>query len=190
MLKALYQSVFAPTSFIKNPKGLLIVNRYGWIFIVIRWLTYSIVFSFRDYHGNWKPFIPPPFGIDANTYAFLQTYFSLLFGIFVMGSIALVLFGYLQLIGKGISSFKIFNILGIAFFLPFIIVQSIDVFVMLVVGWVSYLIIPIHVLVLLWESFATTVILSKICRLKLLEKVICIMIIIIVWIGICALLWR
>ncbi|MCK4560501.1 MAG: hypothetical protein KAV45_12020 [Calditrichia bacterium] len=190
MLKALYQSVFAPDSFLKNPKGLLIVNKYGWLFIVIRWLSYSIIFSFRDYHGNWKPFAPPPFGIDLETYAFLQTQFSLLFGIFVMGSITFVLSSYLRLIKKDISIFKIFNILGVTFFLPFVIVQPVDIFVRFTVGWISLLIIPIHTIILLWESLAATSIISNICRLKWSEKVISIMVIIILWVVICAILWR
>ena len=189
-VRAISQSVCTPDLFLKNPKGKLIVDKYGWIFIIIRWLYYSAIFYFRDYYGDWKPFIPPPFGIDLNTYAFLQTRFSLLFGIFVMGSITLVLFSYLRLIKKNITTFKILNILGITFFLPFVIVQPIDVFVRFTIGWTGFIIIPIHTFILLWESAAATNIISGIYRLKISERAVSTTLIMIVWLVICGILWR
>lgn len=189
-IKATFQSVFSSDSFMKNPKGMLIINKYGWIFIVIRWSYYSIIFSFRDYHGNWKPFLPPPFGINLDTYAFLQIRFSLLFGFLVMSSMALFLAGYLLLIKKDVSIFKIFNILGVTFFIPFVIVQPIDFLIIFTVGWVDYLIIPIHTIMLIWESFAAANIISNIWRLKLSEKIVSIVLIITIWLVICGILWR
>ena len=189
-VKVIFQSVYNPVSFLENPKGKLIVNKYGWIFIVTRWLCCSIIFYFRDYHGNWKPFISPPFGIDLDTYAFLQIHFSLLFGMFLMGAITLFLSWYLHSIEKEPSSFKIFNILGVTFFLPFIIVQSIDMVVISTIGWRGFIVTPIHTLILLWESIVATDILSYIYDLSKVEKVYSIILIIVVWLVISGILWR
>jgi len=84
-LQSIYQSVFFPESFAENSRALLCVLRFGWIFILTRWLYYSIVFtSLWDYHGAWKPFAGLPFGLDSRTYAALQRNLAVPFGLFVM----------------------------------------------------------------------------------------------------------
>ena len=189
-IRATFQSVFNPDSFLRNSKGKLIIEKYGWIFIIIRWSCYSFIFSFRDYHGNWKPFVPTPFGVDLDTYAFLQTCLSLPFGIFLMGTITLFLYWYLRFLRRKPSKVRIFNILGITFFLPFVIVQFIDIVVVYTIGWRIFIVTPIHTLILLWESVAGVNIISRIYNLTKVEKVFGVIWIMIVWLIICGILWR
>lgn len=189
-LLAIFQSVFNPRAFLENPKSSLIINRYGWVFIFIRWLSYPILFAYRDYYGNFKPFAPPPFGMTLNTYILFQRYFSLPIGLLIMTSMALLLSRYLHIIGKEIAFRRIFNILGITFFLPFVILQPID-FIMASMGWISILTItPIHTLFLLWESYAAITILSLEKRLERIEQVTGVFILMITWIVIATILWR
>lgn len=189
MLKALYQSVVRPHTFLENPKGLTLVP-YGWVFIVVRWVGYSVIFLFRDYQGVWKPFAPLPFGLDVDTYAFLQQHFSVVFGIFLMVAISVALSAYLRLIKKGLPTTEILNILGVTFFLPWVLVQIVDFVVLYTVGWVDFVVIPVHTVVLVWESVSATEIISGIKTLKLSEKVMSVTVILVVWIVICGMLWR
>ncbi len=191
LINTIWQSVFAPKLFQKNPKGELVVNKYGWIFIGVRWLYYSILFSlFRDYSGEWKPFVPPPFNLSLETYALLQRYFSVIFGFFLMFSIAIALWTYIKIIGKDIPLFKILNILGITFFLPFIILQPIDRLVIISFGWTMPLITFLHTLFLLWEGIAAVLIIDNICKLKVSVKITSVFIITAIWIFICGIFWR
>jgi hypothetical protein len=107
-----------------------------------------------------------------------------------MYSISIGLSGYLQVIKKSIPPVKILNILGVTFFLPWIIVQVIDVIIITTTGWVESIVIPVHTLVLVWEGWAATEIISGMCNLKSSEKVLSIAVIMVVWILICAVLWR
>lgn len=190
MFKAIYQAVFDAGSFLKNPKSSLIINKYGWLFIVFRWLSYSLIFSFRDYYGRWKPFVSPPFGLALGDYASLQINFSLLIGVIAMGSIAFSLFSYLRLIKKEVSVFKIFNILGITFFLPWLILQPIDFLMISTIGWKILPVVVIHTIFLFWESLAATEILSSMKKLKPSEKAVCISLAMLVWILILSIIWR
>ncbi len=99
MLRALYQSVVTPRSFLENPERYRVIQ-YGWLFIVVRWLANSLIFSFRDYYGFWKPFAPPPFGLHVETYAFVQKYFSVAFGVGLMVAMSVGLSRYLQMIKR------------------------------------------------------------------------------------------
>ncbi len=189
MVRGLYQSVVTPRRFLESPKGYQIVQ-YGWLFIIVRWLCYSIIFWFRDYHGFWKPFAPLPFGLNVGTYAFLQRYLSVVFGVVLMVAISMTLSGYLRLIKKGMPLVEILNILGVTFFLPWVVVQVIDAVILCTVGWVSIVVIPVHTAVLVWESWAATEIIAGLCDLKSSEKVLSITVIVAVWILICGVLWR
>ena len=190
MLKAAYQSVVTPQEFLKNPKGTLLLNRYGWVFIVVRWLSCSVIFVFRDYYGSWEPFVPPPFGLSVDVYAFLQRSLALPFGVGLMVVMSLGLSGYLHLIKKSIPLVKIVNILGVTFFVPWVILQVVDVVVLYSVGWHSMVIIPAHTIVLVWESAAAAEIISRLCNLKSSEKVLSTAVIMVIWIFLCAVLWR
>lgn len=97
---------------------------------------------------------------------------------------------YLRLRKKNISIVKVLNILGITFFLPFVIVQPIDIAVISTIGWQMLPVVPIHTLILVWESFAATSIISSICGLKWWEKVVSIVVLMAVWILISGALWR
>ncbi|KYK34186.1 MAG: hypothetical protein AYK19_02790 [Theionarchaea archaeon DG-70-1] len=189
MLRALCQSVVTPRSFLENPEGYRIVQ-YGWLFIIARWLANSFIFSFRDYYGFWKPFAPPPFGLNVDTYAFVQKYFSVVFGVGLMVAISVGLSGYLRMIEKGVPVVDILNILGITFFLPWVVVQVIDFAVVYTVGWVGIVVIPVHAGILVWESAAATEVISGTCNLKLIEKVISTAVIMVIWILLCTVLWR
>lgn len=160
---AIWQSVVSPNQFLANTKSKSIIIKYGWIFILLRWSYYSFTFFlFRDYQGSWKPFSPIPFGLNIGTYAFLQIRFSVFFGIFLMFSIAFFLWTYLRYKKITISLFEIFNILGITFFLPFLIVQPLDLFIINIFGWVMFIIIPLHTLILLWEAVVSMIIIHHI----------------------------
>ena len=190
MFRAIYQSVFKPSSLLENPKGILFVNKYGWIFIIVRWFYYSILFLFRDYHGSWKPFIPPPFGIDLGMYVTLQRSFALPFGIFLMFAMSIALSSYLRGIQKNMPTFKVLNILGITFFLPFVIVQPIDQLLILTIGWKMVPVTLIHTVIAVWESFAATSIISSMCNLKRSEQFIGTFLLVAIWILITGALWR
>ena len=133
MLKAIYLSVFKPCSLVYNHREYSWVMRFGWILIIARWLYYSIIFQFRDYYGRWAPFVSPPF--DIETLAFIQRALSLPFGIVLMLLLSLALGAYLRIIKKRVSVFILLNILGTTFFLPFILVQPIDLVMIAFVGW-------------------------------------------------------
>ncbi len=190
MLKAVYQSVVTPREVLKNPKSTLLVERYGWVFIVIRWLSYSVIFVFRDYHGSWEPFVPPPFGLSVDVYAFLQRSLALPFGVGLMVGMSPGLSGYLHLIKKSIPLVKIVNILGVTFFVPWVILQVADGVLLHTVGWRSMVVIPVHTIVLVWESAAAAEIISRLCNLKSSEKVLSTAVIVVIWIFLCAVLWR
>lgn len=190
MFKAIAQSVFRPHHLGDKSGDLVFIIRYGWIFILVRWFYYSILFQFRDYHGTWEPFIPPPFNLDLDTYADLQRALSLPFGVILMFILALALYTYLSVINKKIALFTLGNILGVSFFLPFLLVQPIDQWIIVLTGWKLIPVTTIHTAVLLWESWASVEILSIIVELKYSEKLISIIILSGVWMLITGMLWR
>lgn len=189
MLRALYQAVVTPRRILESPERYWIMQ-YGWLFIIVRWLSNSLISLFRDYHGAWKPLVPPPFGLNVDTYALFQRYFSVVFGIGLMIAISIGLSGCLRAIKKDVPLKQIVNILGVTFFLPWVIVVIIDFLIVGTVGWSSVVVIPVHTSVLAWESIAATEVISGMCDLKCSEKVISVSVIMVVWILICALLWR
>ncbi len=190
-MQAIYQSVFAPRKFWASRAGKAAVNRYGWLFIVLRWVYYSIVFAvFRDYSGSWKPFAPPPLGLSLRVYGSLQSYLSPLFGFFLMSCLAASLWGYLRLRNRHISLFKLLNLLGIAFFLPFVILQPLDILAIVTVGWASQLIIPLHSVVLIWESLAAMLIVHEMLPLNRGDIIAGSVLLMGLWIAVCAALWR
>jgi hypothetical protein len=191
MLIAIYQSVFRPSAFCQNPRGRLLIDRYGWIFIAVRWLYYSIVFSLlRDYHGAWKPFYSPPFGLSIDTYATLQRLLSPVFGFLLMGAIAGSLVAYLRTSGKEVPVFRVFNILDVTFFLPFVFLQPLDLIAVTTINWSLIVIPPLHTLVLVWEAVATMLILDWLYRIGRRERIVGVVLIVGVWILIAELLWR
>ncbi|MFW9853506.1 MAG: hypothetical protein ACFFFG_00500 [Candidatus Thorarchaeota archaeon] len=190
-LNAVWQSVFRPKKFFSNRQSSLIQEKYGWMFILVRWAYYSVIFMFfRDYKGLWRPFQPIPLGFSLDTYAFLQPRVSIFFGIFLMTSIAICLWLYLNRRKKGIQLFRIINTLGVTFFLPFVLVQPIDFFLLSTIGWNIVIIAPLHTFVLIWETQASIILLDHIRELTSSEKVMGGLIIAAVWIFITALFWR
>ena len=191
MLTAIYQSVFRPGAFCRNPKGRLLIDRYGWVFVAIRWLYYSIVFSLlRDYRGAWKPFDPPPFGLSLDAYATLQRLLAPIFGFFIMAAIAGSLVAYLGMAGKRVSFVRTFNILGVTCFLPFVVLQPLDLMVITTVGWSLIFITLLHTLVLVWEAVAATAILDNLYWIGWRDRIVGTLLIEVVWIAISAPLWR
>jgi len=190
MLTALYQSVFRPRAFVNNPKGVLLVNKYGWILIIVRWFYYSIIFTFRDYHGVWKPFVPPPFGLDLDTYSILQRTLALPFGMGLMLTISVVLHSYLKSRKEVVPFHNILNILGVTFFLPFVIIQPIDQLIIYTIGWKMIPVTILHTIIAVWESFAALCILSSIYNMDRSEIVVGIGLLIFIWIVITGIFWR
>ena len=191
MLAALYQSVFRPDAFCRNPKGKLLIDRYGWIFIAIRWLYYSVVFSlFRDYHGSWKPFADPPFGLSLDKYATLQKVLSPIFGFFLMASMTGSLVAYLRMIGTEVPASRVFNVLGVTFFLPFVVLQPLDL-IAITKGRCRLSVIPLlHTVVLVWEAIAAMAILDRLYRIRVRDQIAGAGLISGVWILIARALWR
>ncbi|MFW9905341.1 MAG: hypothetical protein ACFFFH_13455 [Candidatus Thorarchaeota archaeon] len=191
IIKALWLAVFSPGQVLENQKRVAIIMKYGWIFIMIRWVYYSFFFAFfRDYHGSWEPFSPVPFGMSIDTYAFFQIRFSIFFGIFLMFCIALCLWFYLYFKKKPASLFMIFNILGITFFLPFLILQPFDLIIINTVGWVMYIIVPLHSAFLIWEAVVTMRIFHHRSLLTPSEQFRGVLLILSVWIILSFLFWR
>ena len=190
MLTAIYQSVFRPSSLVENQRAYDFVRRYGWILIVVRWLYYSILFQFRDYHGRWSPFWPPPFGLDTDTYAKLQRSLSLPFGVVFMLVLSISLAAYLRVIQKTTSVVTVLNILGVTFFLPFVLAQPVDQVIIALIGWKLVLVTVIHTALLFWESWAATEIISSTNELRVSQKVTGTVILSVVWILIAGSLWR
>jgi hypothetical protein len=190
MLKAISQSVFKPRSLLDNQRGFNCLVQYGWILIVVRWLYYTVLFQFRDYHGRWAPFVSTPFDIEIDTYAALQQSLSLPFGIILMLMLSMLLVAYLQLIKKKVSFFIVLNILGTTFFLPFVLVQPVDQVIIALRGWELVPVVVIHTAILIWESWASVKVISIKIELKIHEKLIGIVILSVTWILITGPIWR
>lgn len=190
MIKAIFISVFKPDKLSENRKGLELIIRYGWIFIIIRWFYYSLIFQFRDYHGRWMPFASPPFNLDLDAYAYLQKIISLPFGLVLMLSLAMAISIFMGIVHKRISLIVLLNILGITFFLPFIIVQPIDQLIIYFRSWNLIPVTIIHTSILLWESWASVEVISILVDLKKLEKRAGIVALCALWMFITGFFWR
>lgn len=190
MVWALVRSVFRPRSLRENERGDHLLLRRGWLLIVLRWSYYSLLFCFRAYHGRWMPFSPPPFGLDIDTYAALQRVLALPFGLLLMGALALALWGYLRRVGREIPFAPVLNILGVTFFLPFVIVQPIDQGILLLWGWELVPVSVAHTAILIWESWAAVTVLSLYYPLARSEKIIGGILLTIGWILLTGPVWR
>ena len=190
MLNAIYQSVFKPRSLVENQMGYNRVVRYGWMFIVVRWLYYSVLFLFRDYHGHWPAFVSPPFGLDIEFYADLQRVLALPFGLLLMFVLSLSLVAYLQVIDKRIRILTVLNILGVTFFLPFVLVQPIDYLFVAFLGWEMVPVAIVHTIILFWESWAAAEVIAGKIHLKVSEKCVGISVLTVVWMLITGMVWR
>ena len=188
--RAIVRSAFRPSTLPGDQKAFAFVVRYGWILVPIRWGYYALIFAFRDYEGKWVPFVPPPFGLDVATYGKLQSALALPFGVFLMVVMAGVLAMYLRLRGKRIEVRKVVNILGAAFFLPFVIVQPMDQIIVHTIGWKLVPVSLVHTLVLFWESLAATLTITAINQLKTIEKVTSVLILMATWMLVTAPVWR
>ena len=191
LLRVLFLSVFKPKAIPRDTIEKYIF-RYGFIFILIRWLYYSLVFSlFRDYKNDWSPFLNPPFGLTIETYAFWQSKLAVLFGFLLMMLIAGCLSVYIKLKNKqSISSIKILNILGFAYFVPFIILQPLDSLTIAFFGWNPLIIVPLHTAFLMWEAIVSIILINRVVPFNKIDGFICVCIQLLIWISLCAILWR
>ena len=191
IIRAIYHSVFNPAIFIKDIEYKRSILNLGWILILVRWGYYSILFSFfRDYNDSWRPFVKPPFGLSIVKYSFFQIRFSIFFGLLLMLSIAFVIWLYFKISRIKVNYFNIFNVLGYTFFLPFAILQLIDLVLFHTIGWDLIAFSTTHTIFLIWESITAVIIVSKLTELRINDKIIANCLIIITWILICALVWR
>ena len=158
--RTVFRAAFAPRRLRDDEAGFRVVTRYGWVLIVVRWTYYSIVFQLRDYHGQWAPFIPPPFGMSVDAYAGLQRTLALPFGIGLMILLAASLVMCLRFTGATARLPVTFNVLGAAFFLPFVLVQPVDQVLIALDAWRLVPVTVIHTTVLVWESWAALAVLS------------------------------
>jgi hypothetical protein len=136
------------------------------------------------------PFIPPPFDLDLDTYANIQKIISLPFGIVLMLVLAMALYVFIRIINKRISLVVLFNILGVTFFLPFLVVQPIDQLIIYFMGWILVPVTIVHTAILIWESWASVEVISLFLDLKKLEKLIGMIILSTTWIIITGIFWR
>jgi hypothetical protein len=190
MYISLIQSVISPRKLLNNQEGINFILHFGWIFIIIRWLYYSIIFIFRNYHGSWAPFTSIPFNIDVDIYAQIQRIFALPYGIIIFTIFAATLYLYLIILKRKIDYISIVNILGVTFFIPFVIVQPIDQIVIHTIGWKIIPVTIIHSIILLWESWATIEVINLISRINYYEKIVGILILTITWIILVGPFWR
>jgi hypothetical protein len=175
------QAVFLPNQFVNDLKSETIINKYGWTFIVVRWTYYAVIFILvRDYYGSWAPFSPMPLNMSVGTYAFFQPRISIIFGFFLMLCITLYLWGYYNFRNIPMPMFQILNILGITFFLPFVLIQPVDILCINTIGWNMAIIIPLHTIILLWEAIVSVIIIDDIHFLSSSEKLISISVMILV----------
>jgi hypothetical protein len=186
----IFISVFRPRALVKVPAYWNFVIRRGWILIVARWLYYSVLFLLRDYHGRWAPFTPPPFGLETDTYAFLQRSLSLPFGLALMCLLALSLALFFRLRGREIGFIPILNVLGVAFFLPFVIVQPIDQLILALFGWTLLPVAIVHTAVLIWESWIALTLLSLKTKIGWSDRLAGASILTFAWIVVAGVLWR
>jgi hypothetical protein len=189
-LNAICRSVFAPRTLIPSQAEYGFVARYGWILVIVRWAYYSIVFHFRDYRGQWAPFWPLPLGMDLDTYAWVQRSLSLPFGLVLMLLLGLALTTYLRLIGKNVRFLSVLNILGVSFFLPFALVQPLDLVMIALVGWRFWPVTLLHSSILLWESWATMEIISGEYAFRQSERLVGIVVLCGTWIAVAGPVWR
>ena len=191
MLKAIALAVFSPRKVRSTSGWHVLFTKWGWLFIPVRWAYYSGIFVFfRDYEKTWRPFVPPPFGLSYARYAQFQQIFSVPFGMLLMILIALVLYIYMGLRNRPLSFLNIINVLGVTYFLPFLLLQPIDVLSIFTVGGVGLVIAPLHSIVLLWEAIATVIIVGGLAKLSRADYLIAVLLQVGTWIGICAPLWR
>lgn len=189
-MKSILQSVFAPRAFAADTRAFAFVMRWGWVFILLRWGYYSVVFRFRDYHGSWAPFWPPPFGLDVDAYARLQRDLALPFGIVLMLAMSLALVAYLRLIRRRVPFPTVVNILGVTFFLPFVLLQPIDAVFVAMDGWRLVPVTVVHTAVLVWESWAALEVISATQQLGRAQRVSGIVVLCAVWILLAGQVWR
>ncbi len=192
-LNALWQSVFTPRRFASsNPLAWKLMERWGWILILVRWGYYSAAFAlFRDYETAWRPFAAPPFGLDLQTYARAQAVLAVPFGLMVMAGIAVSVAGFTRLRGRPARWFAVFNRAGLAYFFPFLPLQLADALLIRGVGWRMPFIVPLHTGVLLWEGLALSrLVESGDLRWSAFERTALVVLACIAWIVPCAILWR
>jgi len=191
LIETLFLSVFNPEKITQKIMEEQII-KFGFILIFIRWTYYSVLFSiFRDYQNKWAPFFKPPFGLTVDSYAFWQIRLAIFFGLFLMSMIACGLFVLFRIRDRlSISFFEILNILGFAYFIPFVIIQPLDLMTMGIFGWNPLVIIPLHTVVLIWEAVVTVILIDKIYPVKWIDKWIGVFVQITIWILLCTLFWR
>lgn len=107
-----------------------------------------------------------------------------------MAAIAGSLVAYLRLNGKKVLAVRVFNILGVTFFLPFVVLQPLDLIVITTIGWNLAIIPPLHTLVLVWEAIATMEIIDRLHRIAARDRTVGVALIVGVWILVDGLLWR
>jgi len=189
-IRAVSKSVFTPAALVSDKAAYAFAIRYGWTFIVARWTYYSILFQFRDYHGRWKPFQPPPFGLTIDAYASLQRLLSLPFGLVLMLVMSSCTVAYLRRLRKAVFLTSVLNALGVTFFLPFVLLQPLDLITIAIAGWRVLPIATLHTAVLVWEAWAFTGILSAIHGLSRMERLEVGVLVTGLWIAIAAAVWR
>lgn len=189
-MKNILSLFFYPKKFFNSTEGKFLIWKYGWILLVTRWSLTSVEFFFRDYTGNWKPFISPPFGMDAAYYGILQKYLSLPYGLLTSLIGAVIIYCYLNFINKRVELFKIYNISGIIQFIVWVPLQPLDLLTLKTVGWNIYPIATLHCIAAIWGYVTIFALIGCLNGMTRKEKVIGIVLSLTVGIGIHAIFWR
>jgi hypothetical protein len=82
------------------------------------------------------------------------------------------------------------NVLGLPFFLPFVLLQFLDLVFLRTVGWASLAVIPAHTLVLAWESVAVSLYARTLLAAGKWFVPVSALVLTAVWIAVCAPVWR
>jgi hypothetical protein len=191
LLGALWTSVARPRQFVAHPLAGALAHRWGWLLIIARWGFYSVTFAcWRDYRDAWRPFVAPPFGLDMETYAALQATLAVPFGLGVMACVTGAVVGVARLRGVSLTWRQTFNVSGLAFFLPFVPLQLVDLAVRATFGWQALVIVPLHTGVLAWEAAALVSLVEPARRWTLPERLVLVAAAMAAWIAPCAVVWR
>jgi hypothetical protein len=94
------------------------------------------------------------------------------------------------MIGKEVPASRVFNILGVTSFLPFVVLQPLDLLAISKGRWRLSVIPLLHTVILVWEAVATMGILDRLYQIRVRDRIAGVGLISGVWILIARALWR
>jgi hypothetical protein len=185
----LFRAVLHPRRTARD-EGLGLIKGWGPLLVALRWFACSVILALRDYGTLQPPLVPPPFGLEPWEYRLLEIYTAPLFGALLFAALTLALWGYLKWRKRYTPGMRILDALGVAFFVPWLIVSVADLAVIHLGLWTSAVVAPLHTAVLGWESRAAVELVGGRTGLKTVDKVVASLLLMLVWITLCVVWWR